>query len=133
MVIILSMLTKIRDRHMKRIRWGIVVVIVPAFVLWGGISTIKGRRQNSIGTLNGKKITYDMYSYYIRMAQLHLLLNFASQGRVTVQDLESLAMDFLILSTKAKNDSLAVNDTEVIGYIRRHPVTRMFFPEGNFD
>ena len=63
-----SMLNKLRTSQ-KKILIGLLFVIVPAFVLWGGLSSLQGRKKNTLGTLNNKNITVADINYYLKMAK----------------------------------------------------------------
>ena len=122
------MLNAIRQRHTKRILWGLFFVIVPAFVLWGGLSSIQGRKKNILGTIDGHTITISDFNYYFKLAKLYVLLNMRDTQKLSPQDLENLAFDFLMLKNKAQKESIEVSDEEVIAQIMKD-----FFPQGKFN
>ncbi|MBN3041045.1 MAG: peptidylprolyl isomerase [Candidatus Omnitrophica bacterium] len=127
------MLNKMREKHSKRILWALVIIIVPAFVLWIGQGSLKSSKVNKIGTIDDKKITFDMYRHHMQLAHIFLLLNMVESDKTTAQDLESLAMNFLLLLTEAKNQAISASDTEVVDFIKNHPFMSSFFSDGIFD
>ena len=125
---ICSMLGTIRDKHMKKILWGMIAVIVPAFVLWGGASALKDRKKGVIGYIDGKKITELTYNEHLKMARTILLLTSNNESKIERKDVESSAIDFMTLLWKADKEKIEVDDKEVILYVKK-----IFFPEGKFD
>jgi hypothetical protein len=130
---IVTMLSKIRDKHMRRILWGLVIIIVPAFVLWGGISSFRNRNRDVVAVFNSKKITAEEFQKYLATAQLYILLNIAEPGNISLDDVKMLAVDFMILLDRAAKDNIKVDDRDVIGYVKAHPVTGQFFFNDQFD
>tara|TARA_B100000315_G_scaffold18059_1_gene16107 strand:+ start:1168 stop:2574 length:1407 start_codon:yes stop_codon:yes gene_type:complete len=118
---------------MKRIAWSIAIIIIPAFVLGSIFSYINSKKNSAIGAIDGNKITADDYRYFIKLAQLHIRLNANPEKSLSAGDLEQLAMDFMLLRKKADSERIAVTDKDVIEYIQRHPVTKIFFSSGEFD
>ena len=122
------MLGTIRNKHMKKILWGMIAVIVPAFVLWGGASALKDRKKGVMGYLDGKKITEQNYNYHLKMARTILLLNSNNETKMERKDIENSAIDFMALLWKADKEKIEVEDKEVILYVKK-----IFFPQGKFD
>lgn len=111
------MLTKFKTRHIKRILWVLVIVIVPAFVLWGSISFFSARRKSIIGKIENHFIKREEFFPYIQLARIHLLI---TQGRnFNYSQLESQAWQFYILLWKAKKEGVKVTDEEVIREIKK--------------
>lgn len=125
---IVFMLGKIRDKHMKKVLWGLIAVIVPAFVLIGGSSVLRNRRKGIVGYINGKKITEEKYNYHLKMARTILLLNSNDYSKISKKNIESSAIDFLVLLWKADKEKIVVDDKEVVNFVKVR-----FFPEGKFD
>ncbi len=127
------MLSRIRDKHMKKILWGMIIIIVPIFVLWGGLSSLKGRNRDVIAIFNGQKIKSEEFQKYISTAQLYILINISKPSEVTFNEIQMLAVDFIILLDEAKREKIQVADSDVINYIKSHPLTANFFIKGQFD
>lgn len=122
-----SMLNKLRTSQ-KKILIGLLFVIVPAFVLWGGLSSLQGRKKNTLGTLNNKNITVADINYYLKMAKLRFILSVTENKQIKASDIENLGIEFLILTWKANQEKIKVSDEEVIKYIRMN-----FFPHDDFN
>jgi parvulin-like peptidyl-prolyl isomerase len=124
------MLAIIRDKHMKKILWGLVIIIVPAFVLLGSFSALKGRDRNVIAVFNNKKIKSEEFRKYMSTAYLYILMNMPESNKVTENELRMLAVDFIILLGEAKKENIQVADSDIIDYIKLHPLTANFFVKG---
>ncbi|MFA7677260.1 MAG: peptidylprolyl isomerase [Candidatus Omnitrophota bacterium] len=118
----------IRDKHAKRILWGLLLVILPAFVLWGGISSLKGRKKTRIGTIDNREITSAQFNDSLKMAQLYLLLSPGNSRKVSRIELENLSLDFMVLLWKAKKENITASNEEVASYI-----LDVFFNGKNFN
>ena len=63
------MLNKFRTHHIKRILWAMLVVIIPSFVLWGGIAYLKGKNAETFVRIGNRALTLSDFKYYLSMAQ----------------------------------------------------------------
>ncbi|MEI8350534.1 MAG: SurA N-terminal domain-containing protein [Candidatus Omnitrophota bacterium] len=126
------MLSKFRTQHIKKIIWGLVIVIVPAFVLWGAISYIKERKDQTIGKIAGRPITMTDFSYYINMAKLYF--SFVpmpdKSKKITTQDILFKAKQYMLLLWKARREKISVSDKEVVDMIKK---IKVFARDGTFD
>ena len=123
------MLGKFRDRHLKKVLWGLVIIIVPSFVFWGGISYLKGRRHQVLAQLGKTKITATKYKGYLEMARIYSLLFEGGRDRkIKREDLQNKAWEFILLTWKAKKENIKVEDQEVVAVIKR-----LFFPTSDFN
>ncbi len=122
------MLNKIRDRHVKKILWGLLIIIVPAFVLWGGLSSLKEGHLGSIGTIGGKKITAREFNNYLTKAKVYISLYGQNKERAEYEDLVSLSFDLMVLLWKAKQSNIIVTDAEVINFLKSN-----LFAQGQFN
>jgi len=117
----------------KKILIVLAVIIVPAFVLWGSGSLIRGRKGiNYAGIIFGKKIIFDQYNSSLlackNQAIIHYGDNFYKIQRFL--DFNTEAWDRLILLYEAKRRKIKVSNSEVIQKIANIP----FFKSGNrFD
>jgi hypothetical protein len=128
---IITMLNKFRAHH-KKILWFLAIVIIPAFVLWGGIAFLKEKNQNVIAKVGGRAITINDMRYYVTMAQLSFAL-YETPGKeknVTKQDVIQTAFDYILLLWKANKDRINVSDSEVIASIKQF---NFFLTEGKFE
>ena len=123
------MITNLRERHMKKILWTVIAIIVPAFILWGGSSALRNKKKNIIGTIQGEKITQEKFDYYVKMAQIYFIfINPKERSNISKKDIESLGLNFLMLLWKANKDNIETSDQEVINFIVKN-----FSPGGKFD
>ena len=126
------MLRQLRQKKvMKRILWGLAVIIIPAFVLWGAGSL--GERRNYAGIIFGKKVSLREYVNAWEAAKNEALMAYGSKFYEIVDrlDLDNQAWDRLIMLREAKRKRIKVSDSEVISFISRIP----FFldKDGSFD
>jgi len=112
------MLAMFRDRHAKKVLWGLLIVIVPAFVLWGGLSSLKERSSNSIGTISGKKITARQFNDYLTKAKVYTSLYGQNQEQIKYEDLVNLSFDLMVLLWKADKDKIVADDQEVVNFVK---------------
>jgi hypothetical protein len=131
----LSMLRK--KKTMKRILWGLAIIIIPAFVLWGaGSLTKESSPYKYIGTIDGKKVTIDDFIESAKDVQINLFLNYFSQPEVLdkfTKDrkfINKLAWENILFHEGMKNTNITVSDKEVIYFITNHP---LFTKNGVFD
>ncbi|UCG35270.1 MAG: SurA N-terminal domain-containing protein [Candidatus Omnitrophota bacterium] len=123
------MFGKIRERHLKRVLWTLVIIIIPSFILWGGLSYMKGRQHQVLAQLGKKKITVSDYKDYLEMARVHqLLLEGGSRRPIKGEDLQNKAWEFALLLWKGKKEKIEVSDDEVLTVIKK-----MFFPDSSFN
>ena len=111
----LSMLTKFRAKHIKKILLALTFIIVPSFVIWGSLYYFRSRQViKVIASYKGKKITTEQFAPFIRLAQINLLLTDPKNyNRVKKEDIQKDAWMFFILLDKAKEDKLSVSDKEL--------------------
>ena len=126
-----------KKKTMKRILWGLAIIIIPAFVLWGAGSGTKEKSPHTqIGTIDGAVIPVDDFIKGVQDTRVSLFLNYFNQPE-TLRELQNdsalinrLTWDNLIMAEKAKKEKLSVSDEEVISFITRHP---LFIRGGIFD
>ncbi len=128
------MLRFLRKRgNIKKIMWALVILIIPAFVLWGGGSSIRSRGlPKYAGEIFGKKISFRRYEASLSACRNQALLIYGDNFNKVAKflDLEESAWERLILLYQAKKERIKVSDKEVIGLIERLP---LFQKEGRFD
>lgn len=125
------MLNVFRTHH-KKILWILAIIIIPAFVSWGGISYLKEKRQNIVAKIGGKSLTIDEFRYYITMAQLYFtFLDIPDKEKsISNQDIIQTGLNFALLLWKANKDKIKVSDSEVIESIKDK---KIFYNDGKFD
>jgi len=114
------MFIKLTDKHKKRILWAMLIVIVPAFVLWGS-SAMRGSAENIVGRIEGEPIKRDDFRPYIEIAQLYWLINAEGDQSIGTNDILALAGDFYLLIYQAKKEGIQVSDEKVIESIQNMP------------
>ena len=132
------MLTMLRKKKtMKRILWGLAIIIIPAFVLWGAGSLRQEKSPYSyIGIIDGKKVTIDDFVSSAKDIQISLFLNYFNQPEALdkfTKDrkfINRLAWENIIFQSGMKNNGINVSDQEVISFITSHP---LFTKNGVFD
>jgi hypothetical protein len=125
-------LAKIKSHHIRKVLWGLIIVIIPAFVLWGSISYFTTRKKNIVGEVDNHPVTYQEFYNYIRLSQIqNLLLSIFGKEyfkNITPAQIEKQAWEFYLLLTKANKEKIVVSDKEVIEGIKK-----MFSRGGRFD
>ena len=126
------MLKQLRQKKtMKRILWGLAIIIIPAFVLWGAGGLRESK--NYAGTLFGKDVPFTEYQDNFNAAKNRALMTYG-QSFYKMQDtidVKQLAWDRMILLKEARRNKIKTSDDEVREAIRSFP----FFKdkEGAFD
>ncbi|MCM8761026.1 MAG: SurA N-terminal domain-containing protein [Candidatus Omnitrophica bacterium] len=122
----------------KMVLWGILILILPAFVLWGtGSIGRSGKKGPSfVGTIGGKKISFKEFAESLGSIRCQIVLNYFNQPKVMETFLNSkafvgkLAWNRLLMLKEAEKHNMKVSDAEVVSYIRSHPI---FLRNGQFD
>lgn len=128
------MLNVLRKReNLKKIMWGLAILIIPAFVLWGSGSSIRSRDlPKYAGKIFGKKISFRQYEASFQAARNEALMIYGEDFNKAVDllNLEKEAWERLILLLQAKKEKIRVSDEELINFIQRLP---FFQKEGCFN
>jgi len=122
----------------KFIFWALVILILPAFVMWG--TGDSGRSQDGgprfVGLIDGKKVSFDDFAQSLQNIRCYVTLEHFDQPQILTVFLQSspfigkMAWDRLIMAREAKKYRIKVSDKEVIAFIRSHPI---FLRDGQFD
>ena len=123
---------------MKIILWGLVVIIVPAFVMWGGAgsSRSKDKGPGYVGFVNKRKISFDDLSGALSGVRSQIILNYFNQPKAldallsNKPILTKLAWDRILMLEEAKRAGIKTSDKELVETIRAHP---LFVRNGVFD
>jgi len=117
---------------MKRILWGLAIIIIPAFVLWGAAGT-RGGRASQAGVMFGKKVTLRQFSNAWEAVKNEALMTYGARfyDMVEILDLDNQAWERLMNLHEAKKRKIKISDEEVRTYISSIP----FFQkeDGTFD
>jgi peptidyl-prolyl cis-trans isomerase D len=133
------MLKLLRQKHIaKIIFWGIVILIMPAFVLWGtgNLGRTKEKGPKSVGTIDNRKVTFDDFWKSLTSIRCQIILNYFDRPKVLDELLKNkyflarLAWDRLIMLGAARGQKIKIGDNEVISFIKSHPI---FLRRGQFD
>lgn len=126
-----------RKKTMKRIMWGLAIVIIPAFVLWGaGSMSKKSFPYKYVGTIDGLEITPEDFIKSVEEVQVALFLDYFNQPEALRRIrndralLNRLAWENLIVKETAKKADISVSDEELVNFVTSHP---LFLRGGVFD
>jgi len=133
------MLKILRHKNVSRIAlWAILILILPSFVMWGAGNMGKSGEKGPtfVGKINGAKVSFEDFSKSLTSTRCQIILNYFNNSNILDELLKNrqllgkVAWDRLIMSREAKRLKIKVLDTEVIAYVRSHP---MFSRGGAFD
>ena len=134
------MLKILRRKEVSRVVfWGLVILILPAFVLWGtgGLSGSKDKGPRSVGIIDKKEVSFDKLYEAITATRSLLVLNYFNQPQALetiLRDkplLGKLGWDRLIMLKEARRYRIKIPDEDVIAFIRSHPL--FLSRDGAFD
>ena len=123
---------------MKIILWGLIIIVVPAFVLWGGASMSRSKNKGPgyVGFVYNRKVSFDELSNALSGVRGQIILNYFNQPKVLDALLSNkpllakLAWDRILMMEEVKKVGIKISDKEVIGVLRSHP---LFLRNGVFD
>lgn len=133
------MLKTFRNKKVaKMVLWGLLILIMPAFVLWGtgSMRNSASRGPKFAGIIDNKKISFDALADSITAIRCQIFLNYYAQPEVMNQLMKNteligkMAWDRLLMASEAKNRRIEVKTGELVEYIRSHPI---FLRDGKFD
>ncbi len=133
------MLKILRHKNVSKIvLWGILILILPAFVIWGAGSLDKGTQNGPkfVGTIEGKKISFDDFASAVLSVRTQIFLNYFNNDKILSELLKNqsligkIAWDRLIMLKEAKRLKIKATNDEIIAYVRSHP---LFLRSGKFD
>ena len=123
---------------MKIILWGLVIIVVPAFVMWGGASTSRSKDKGPgyVGLVNNRKVSFDELAEALSGVKSQIMLNYFNQPKVLEAVLSNkpmlmkLAWDRILMLEEVKKAGIKIPDKDVIDNLRSHP---LFLRGGVFD
>lgn len=133
------MLKVFRKKVVSRvILWGLLILILPAFVMWGSASMSKPKDKgpNYVGLIDNKKVSFEKLYHALSGVRSQVILNYFNQPKMLEALLSQkpilakLAWDRLLLLNEAKKFKIKASDKEVIEALRSHP---LFIRNGAFD
>ncbi len=133
------MLKVLRHKNVtKVVLWGLLILILPAFVLWG--TGAGGRSKQGgptfVGMVNNKKITFNDFAQSLSAIRCQIILNYFNQPRVMDTLLNSkaflgkLAWDRLLMAEEARKANIKISNDEIVAFLKSHP---LFSRNGSFD
>jgi len=129
------MLKQLREKKtMKRILWGLAILIVPAFMLWGVSSVIRDKSKGAAyaGKIYDRKVGWDEFRANLDAIKHQLHLTYGAKLREFINkiDLVEETWNRLILLEKAKESNIEISDQIVVQAIRS---IKMFHQNNTFD
>jgi len=118
--------------------WGLLILILPAFVMWGSASMSRSREKgpDRVGTINNRKISFEELQEALSGVRTQIILNYFNQPKIldalinNRPMLAKLAWDRIILLNEAVKLRIRAADKEVVEAVRTHP---LFSRNGAFD
>ena len=118
-----------KKKTMKRIIWGLAILIIPAFVIWGaGSSDKKKKGPDYAGKIYNRKISIDEYADMWRVTRDQAIRSFGAN--IPVEFIDQLAWNRLLLLEEAKRLNTPVSNDEVVERVVSFP---LFQRDGRFD
>ena len=133
------MLKILRHKNVsKMVLWGILILIMPAFVIWGtgNMAGSKEKGPKFAGTINKKKVTFDEFASALNAMRSQLILNYYTNPEALNSVLKNreflgrLAWDRIIMLREAKSRGIKIPNEDLVNAIRSHPI---FLKGGKFD
>lgn len=118
----------------RRVLYGILVIIIPAFVFWGAGSI--SDRPGPVGRIFGQNISLEDLVDSREAVKVQVVLNYFHDydelGRMLRDNelVNSMAWERLVLLQAAKKERIRVPNSDVMAFIARHP---LFQRGGAFD
>lgn len=132
------MLKIMRGRFVKKtIFWALVVLILPAFVLWGSGSIGRGGGPSYAGKIDNKKVSFEDFYKAVVGVRAQIILNYFDDQNTLETFLKDRsvigrgAWDRLIMEREARKRNIEVSNAEVITYITE--TNPIFNRGGAFD
>ncbi len=111
-----------KKKNMKRIIWGLAILIIPAFVIWGAGSSgrKKGKGPDYAGKIYNKKISFDEYLNMWQVTRDYATRTFGHN--IPPEFIDQLTWNRIILLEEAKIQKISVKDSEVVDKIISFPI-----------
>ena len=122
----------------KIILWGLLILILPAFVMWGNASMSRSKEKGPkyAGRIDDKKVSLGEFYGALAGVRSQIILNYFNQPKILDSILGNkpllakIAWDRLIMVSEAKKLKIKITDKDVIKFIQTHP---LFSRSGAFD
>jgi len=118
----------------RRVLLGVLILIIPAFVLWG-VGNI-GQGPDLVGTIGKQKIYEDDLAESVQGIKIQILFSYYANGEALNQMLRNrplltrMAWERLILLDAARESGFRASDKDIVRFISLHP---LFSRDGSFD
>ena len=118
----------------RRVLLGVLILIIPAFVLWG-VGNI-GSGPELLGTIGKQKIYADDLAESMQGIKIQILFSYYSNSEALNQMLRNrpmlmqMAWERLILLSAARKKGYKVSNKDIVAFIAQHP---LFSRDGAFD
>ncbi|MBU1006179.1 MAG: SurA N-terminal domain-containing protein [Candidatus Omnitrophica bacterium] len=119
-----------KKKNMKRIIWGLAILIIPAFVIWGAGSSDKksGKGPGYAGKIFGEKVSFDEYADMWMVSKDSAVRSFGKN--IPPEFIDQMAWNRIILLKEAEREDITVKNEEVVKSLVSFPV---FQQNGSFD
>ena len=121
----------------KFVLWTLLILILPAFVLFGTEALDRAKKGPAFaGTIGKKRISLSELADSVVAVRSQLILNYGNQPdlvRTLAADkafMTRAAWERLIMLNEAHRQKIRAADAEVVAYLRSHP---LFIRNGRFD
>jgi len=122
----------------KIVLWAILILILPAFVIWGvgSVGRSKEKGPTFVGLIGNHKVSFEEFADSLMCMRVQIILNFFDRRQALEKFLNNkelmgkMAWDRLIMVLEAKRYRIRVADAEVVNYIKALPI---FCKDGRFD
>ncbi len=118
----------------KRVLLGLLILIIPAFILWGAGSVTKG--PGLIGKIGKQKIYLNDFAKSRQGIKVQVLFTYYGDLNTLNQILQNrpminfMAWERLVLLNEARSRKIKVANDDVLSFISQHP---LFLRDGAFD
>jgi len=126
-----------KKKVMKLILWGLAILIIPAFALWGAGSAVRSNRKGPsyVGKIYGRKVSFEKFAKSYEACYHQLMISSGGDPERLKQLKEStkiteMAWNRLLMLAAAKRQRIKVTDKEIIDVIASNP---FFKRGGTFD
>lgn len=122
----------------KMVLWAILILILPAFVLWGtgSLGGSKSKGPSYAGEISGRRISFESLAHAVTGVKCQVILNYYAQPAALDGILNNkplvgkMAWDRLLMQSEARKIGLKTGNAEVVDFIKTHPI---FSRNGQFD
>jgi peptidyl-prolyl cis-trans isomerase D len=122
----------------KRIFWGLAIVIIPSFVIWGVGTQMQSTHETFAAKVNRQVISRDDFSnrlqdileQYRQSFKQEPVENSAEMGKIKKAALEDLIRE-TVISREITRRRIKVTDQELLAVVRQNPSFKD--EKGNFD